>query len=109
MYWLPGMLIAQWPSIDPDCALQELKFKEREAKMKVKNTELEESLVRFSKYLQENDAKRARALKKAADEKKLCEERSREAEDLASLQTYSFLLLSQSESLVYCAADLAPS
>ena len=50
--------------------------------MKTKNTALEESLVRFSKYLQENDAKRARALKKAADEKRLCEERSREAEDL---------------------------
>lgn len=50
--------------------------------MKAKNAELEESLVRFSKYLQENDAKRARALKKAADERKLFEERSHEAEEL---------------------------
>lgn len=61
--------------------------------MKTKNAELEESLVRFSKYLQENDAKRARALKKAADEKKLCEERSREADDLVSFLKILFQLL----------------
>ena len=57
--------------------------------MKAKNAELEESLVRFSKYLQENDAKRARALKRAADERKLFEERSREAEELVLLSYFS--------------------
>ena len=61
---------------------QEAKFKEREDKMQAKNTELEESLVQFSKYLQENDAKKARAFKKAADEERQCEERIKEAEDL---------------------------
>jgi hypothetical protein len=65
--------------------LQEEKFKERESIMKAKNSELEESLIRFSKYLQENDAKRARAFKKASDERRLCDEKSTEAEELVSL------------------------
>ena len=63
-------------------ALQEEGFKHREDVMKAKNSELEESLIRFSKYLQENDAKRARAFKKATDERRLCEEKSAEAEEL---------------------------
>ena len=63
-------------------AWQEEGFKHREDVMKAKNSELEESLIRFSKYLQENDPKRARAFKKAADERRLCEEKSAEAEEL---------------------------
>ena len=65
------------------CALkQEQQFKVREDIMMTKNAELEESLVSFSKYLQENDVKRARASKKAVDEARACEEKSKEAEGL---------------------------
>lgn len=52
-----------------------------------KNSALEESFVSFSKYLQENDAKKARASKRAADEARACEERSVEAENLVCLDT----------------------
>ena len=37
--------------------------------MKKKDLDLQESLIRFSKFLQENDSKRARAEKKAAAER----------------------------------------
>ncbi len=70
--------------------MQEEKFKDREDIMKAKNAELEESLIRFSKYLQENDAKRAIAFKKAADERRLCDEKSIEAEELVSATTPCF-------------------
>lgn len=63
-------------------SLQEKGFKEREAALMAKNAELEESLISFSKYLQENDAKKARANKRAIDEAHACEEKSQEAEDL---------------------------
>ena len=43
-------------------------FKRREERLKKKDLELQESLIRFSKFLQDNDAKRTRAEKKAADE-----------------------------------------
>lgn len=36
--------------------------------MKKKDLQLQESLIRFSKFLQENDAKKARAEKKATEE-----------------------------------------
>jgi len=74
-------------SISPH--FQEERFKDREDIMKAKNSELEESLIRFSKYLQENDAKRARAFKKAADERRLCDEKSTEAEELVSFSSFT--------------------
>ena len=46
-------------------------------------TLLQESLIRFSKFLQENDAKRARAERKAQEENKLAKAKARE---IASLQ-----------------------
>lgn len=46
-------------------------FKRREEGLKKKDLDLQESLIRFSKFLQENDSKRTRAEKKAADEIKL--------------------------------------
>ena len=57
-------------------------FKRREEGLKKKDLELQESLIRFSKFLQENDAKRMHALKKALDEKKTREEKEREIEQL---------------------------
>jgi hypothetical protein len=49
-------------------APQEEAFRKREEALKRRDLELQESLIRFSKFLQENDSKRARAEKKAADE-----------------------------------------
>jgi hypothetical protein len=43
-------------------------FRQQEEALKRRDLELQESLIRFSKFLQENDSKRARAEKKAADE-----------------------------------------
>jgi hypothetical protein len=39
-------------------------FKRREETLKKKDLDLQESLIRFSKFLQENDSKRTRAEKK---------------------------------------------
>ena len=64
--------------------LQEEVFKRREEGLKKKDLELQESLIRFSKFLQENDAKRMHALKKAQDERKTREEKEREVEQLVS-------------------------
>ena len=57
-------------------------FKRREEALKIKDLELQESLIRFSKFLQENDSKRARAEKKAADEIKSRLQKEREIEGL---------------------------
>lgn len=57
-------------------------FKRREEALKIKDLELQESLIRFSKFLQENDSKRARAEKKAADEIKSRLQKEREIETL---------------------------
>ena len=58
--------------------LQEAQFRGREDTLKRRDIELQDSLIRFSKFLQDNDAKRVRALKKAADERKIREEKERE-------------------------------
>lgn len=47
---------------------REATFKRREEMLKKKDTELQESLIRFNKFLQENDSKRNRAEKKRLDE-----------------------------------------
>lgn len=62
---------------------QEEVFRKREEVLKKKDLELQESLIRFSKFLQENDSKRARAEKKAGDEIKLRLAKEREVEQLA--------------------------
>lgn len=62
-------------------------FKRREEGLKKKDLELQESLIRFSKFLQENDAKRMHALKKAQDERKTREEKEREVEQLVRKHT----------------------
>lgn len=50
-------------SLAPNKTQEEI-FKKREEALKMKDLELQESLIRFSKFLQENDSKRARAEKK---------------------------------------------
>ena len=49
---------------------REATFKRREEMLKKKDLELQESLIKFNKFLQENDSKRNRAEKKQLDEKK---------------------------------------
>jgi chromosome segregation ATPase len=48
-------------------------FRGREEDLRKKDLELQESLIKFNKFLQENESKRNRAVKRAADEKKLRE------------------------------------
>ncbi|KAK9792699.1 hypothetical protein WJX73_005797 [Symbiochloris irregularis] len=61
---------------------KEADFQRRELLLKQRDIELQESLVRFSKFLQESDAKMARATKTAAEERRLREEKTREVEAL---------------------------
>ena len=49
---------------------REATFKRREEMLKKKDLELQESLIKFNKFLQENDSKRSRAEKKRSDESK---------------------------------------
>lgn len=62
---------------------QEEVFRRREEVLKKKDLELQESLIRFSKFLQENDSKKARAEKKACDEVRSRQAKEREIEQLA--------------------------
>lgn len=61
---------------------QEEIFKRREESLRRKDIELQDSLIKFSRFLQENDSKRTRALKKAADERKLYQEKEQEHKQL---------------------------
>ena len=58
-------------------------LKRREEGLKKKDLVLQESLIRFSKFLQENDSKRTRAEKKAIDEIKLRLSKERDIGDLS--------------------------
>lgn len=49
-------------------ARKEDAFARREALLRKKDVELQESLVKFNKFLQENESKRTRAIKRASDE-----------------------------------------
>ena len=49
---------------------REATFKRREEMLKKKDLELQESLIKFNKFLQENDSKRSRAEKKEKEEVK---------------------------------------
>jgi len=49
-------------------ARKEEMFKRREDGLRLKDLQLQEALIRFNKFLQENDSKRGRAEKKAQDE-----------------------------------------
>lgn len=51
-------------------ARREDAFRRREEALRRKDLELQESLIKFNKFLQENESKRSRAIKRAQDEKK---------------------------------------
>ena len=53
---------------------------EREATLTMRQEQTRESVTKFAKFMKENDAKRARALKRAADEAKLRVEKDAEVE-----------------------------
>lgn len=57
-------------------------FRRREDGLRRKDLELQESLIKFNKFLQENESKRNRALKRAAEEKKQREMKEKEIEKL---------------------------
>lgn len=63
---------------------EEERFKDREETLKRKDLDLQESLIRFSKFLQENDGKRTRAQRKAQDEIKIRTQKEAEIERLAT-------------------------
>ena len=58
-----------------DYAKKEETFKRREEQLRKKDMELQESLIKFNKFLKENETKRLRAQKKAEDEEKAKQEK----------------------------------
>ncbi|BDA40597.1 Coiled-coil domain-containing protein 42 homolog [Coccomyxa sp. Obi] len=65
-------------------ARKEEEFRAREDSLKRRDLELQDSMIRFSKFLQDNEAKRVRAVKKVTDEKKMRESKEREIEEVQS-------------------------
>lgn len=59
-------------------ARRENAFRRREETLRRKDLELQESLIKFNKFLQENESKRSRAVKRAADERKQREQKEQE-------------------------------
>lgn len=64
--------------------MQEEEFRAREESLKRRDLELQDSMIRFSKFLQDNEAKRVRTVKKVTDERKLKETKEREIEEVVS-------------------------
>ena len=65
-------------------------FGRREAALRRKDLELQESLIKFNKFLQENESKRNRAIKRAADERKQREAKEGEIVKLKSQYAEKF-------------------
>lgn len=63
-------------------ARREDAFRRREDALRRKDLELEESLIKFNKFLQDNESKRNRALKRAAEERKQRDQKEKEIEKL---------------------------
>lgn len=63
-------------------ARREDAFRRREDALRRKDLELQESLIKFNKFLQENESKRNRALKRAAEERKQREAKESDIERL---------------------------
>jgi hypothetical protein len=59
-------------------------FRRWEESLRRKDLELQESLIKFNKFLQENESKRNRALKRAAEERKQREQKETEIRKLES-------------------------
>eukprot|EP00887_Chlorella_sp_A99_P001490 scaffold8.g1490.t1 len=83
---------------------KEAAFKEREEALKRKDLELQESLLRFTHFLQENDAKRAKAHKRAADEVRARQEKEAE---IAALHAEAESLGAQKDSIQQQLAKVA--
>jgi myosin heavy subunit len=65
-----------------DFARREEAFHRREDGLRRKDLELQDSLIKFNKFLRENEAKRVRALKRLADETKLSDQKDSEIQAL---------------------------
>jgi len=72
-------------------SVKEVEFQRREEGLKRKDLELQDSMIRFSKFLQDNEAKRVRAVKKVTEERKMKEEKEREIEHLVSYTSLLYL------------------
>lgn len=62
-------------------ARREDAFRRREESLRRKDLELQESLIKFHKFLQETESKRKRALARTTDEKKQREQKEKEIEE----------------------------
>lgn len=63
-------------------ARREDALRRREDALRRKDVELQESLIKFNKFLQENENKKNRALRKAIDERKVWESKEIEIAEL---------------------------
>ncbi|KAG3116802.1 hypothetical protein PI124_g4675 [Phytophthora idaei] len=77
-------------------ARREDAFHRREEALRKKDLELQESLIKFNKFLQENESKRNRAVKRASDEVK---QRMSKEQEVARLQTQLTALQRESDAL----------
>eukprot|EP00644_Phytophthora_capsici_P006940 jgi/Phyca11/39850/gw1.8.105.1 len=77
-------------------ARREDAFHRREEGLRKKDLELQESLIKFNKFLQENESKRNRAVKRASDEVK---QRMSKEQEVARLQAQLTALQRESDAL----------
>lgn len=61
-------------------------LKRREEALRRKDVELQDSLIKFNKFLQENESKRKRAITRAAEERKQIEQKSADIDRLTRLR-----------------------
>ena len=61
-------------------------FKRREEALRRKDVELQDSLIKFNKFLQENESKRKRAMTRASDERKQIEQKDADIDRLQSVR-----------------------
>jgi len=66
-------------------ARKEDAFRRREDALRKKDLQLQESLIKFNKFLQENESKRTRAMKRTADEKRQIEQKEKETISLTQI------------------------
>jgi hypothetical protein len=83
---------------------REAEFKRREEKLKERDLALQESLIKFNKFLQENDSKRARAEKKERDEIK--QRLAKEVEITKLRETFERLKTDKAEMLSILQKDM---
>ena len=75
-------LIASLPPQKEEFARREDAFRRREEGLRKKDLELQESLIKFNKFLQENESKRTRAEKRASEEAKQREAKEKDIKRL---------------------------